>query len=436
MFTDLEKNIGDINFDLNKYKWILGTGCSYGAMVRSVLDPFDLLQTPMGDIPKKKKKGYPDKIHCSDDLILSINVPLSGHGVKWQSDSIIYLTNFLLKNGVNPENIYCFVEWSQWTRETVHLTHLLNLDFNSIEFTSFTKLSHDVRINYSQNGNPIDITTINDWPYLERFLNKINISTSEPGGASVGQVGGNVHFSIYNTDSTLLGNELGYDYKFLLEESRKLTDSTPIEFRIKNYLETILHTQNFLKLNNVSYNFIQMQSDFDRWVCTNGKIKHFLTHNIHLTEELIYGNYSSDNFIENVFPQFKYIFDQIDLNNFWFYKNKFMQRGGIDEWVLSEFGDSAYSYVLPTNILGDRVVLDDNQIDDKLPRFGNHPIELLYILIWNEAASNCSFLKINTDLENWIRELYFEDYNYEGDSKNFFVLSKNYIERLKKIRKL
>jgi hypothetical protein len=421
------------NIDLNQYKWILGTGCSYGAMVRSVMDPFDSLVSPTGDIPKQKKGNYPKKIHETNDTIISINIPLTGHGVKWQSDCIIYLTNFLLKQGVKSENIYCFVEWSQWTRETAHFTHLLDLDIKSIEFNPLTYSTHDVRINCSKNGIGIDILELDTWPELEKIINSIDIGTSEPNGVSTGHIGGNVHFTVFNSNPKHLGDYLGPDYEFLLEETARLSNSTPIEYRIKRYLETIIYTQNFLKLNNISYNFIQMQSDFDNWTYDDYKIVHVTTQSSHLTDELISETRGSSRFIEKVFPQFKFIFEQIDLDNFWFYQNEKMERGGIDEWALSELGDSAYSYVLSHNIVNNRVILADYEIDDKLPRFGNHPIELLYILIWNDVASNCKFLKVKPELENWIRELYFEDYNYDGDSKNFFVLSKKYIDKIQKL---
>lgn len=430
MFMNLEKNIGDTSIDLNKYKWVLGTGCSYGAMVRSVFDPFDSLNVDQDNLPKKIKGNFPKILHDTSDTIISINVPLSSQGVSWQSDSIIYLTNYLLNNGVSSENIYCFVEWSQWSRETAHLTHILNIDYNSIGFGEFKKNGHDIRICCSQNGKTTDLKELDDYHDILDLVRNINISTAEPGGSSVGQIGENVYISIYNTNVDNLCNSIGYDSKFLVEEMIKISDSTPIEIRLKRYLHSILQVQYFLKSKNIKYNFIQMQSDFDNWIVEGDLIRHILTHT-NEKEITISNKHSSENFIENRFPQLKYIFEQIDLSNFWFYKNKLMERGGIDEWALSEFGESGYSYVLDMYIHNNRIVLDKENVNDKLPYFGNHPNELLYILIWNEAASNCDFLKVNPKLEKWIKELYFEDYNYDGDSKNFFILSKKYIEKLK-----
>ena len=113
---------------LNNYKFVISTGCSYGVVHTSFL--------PCGG-PRYTNTNFDNdwdlnkKFHIKDNVV-SISLGLSSSGAKWQSDSIIYATKTLLDLGVKPENIYCFVEWSEWERATTTIpnslidrTHLL-----------------------------------------------------------------------------------------------------------------------------------------------------------------------------------------------------------------------------------------------------------------------------------------------------------------------
>jgi hypothetical protein len=114
--------------DLNKYKFIVSTGCSYGVVHHS----FSFESGPR----QMKEDGrnfpiLPNKLMMEDNVV-SISLAVSSQGAKWQSDSIIYATNRLLQLGVKPENIYCFVEWSEWDRGTMIIPKIM-LDGNEFQ---------------------------------------------------------------------------------------------------------------------------------------------------------------------------------------------------------------------------------------------------------------------------------------------------------------
>jgi hypothetical protein len=68
-----------------------------------------------------------------------------------------------------------------------------------------------------------------------------------------------------------------------------------------------------------------------------------------------------------------------------------------------------------------------------VPNYGEHPNMTSYIFLWNKVAFNCNFLKVKPEFEKFISEKYWEDYNYDGVSKNSITLSKNEWDRISKI---
>lgn len=397
--------------NLNKYKWILGTGCSYGALVRSTFSPLDFLHT---DEFKHilDKNPLPKKIHITDDYVISINVPLSGHGAEWQSDSIIYLVNFLLEEGVLSENIYCSVEWSEWFRTEEHQSYLFDLDISDFKFTKFTECYHDVRISASNYGIS---QSVNHKELLE-ILNKIEISTDESIGMSLGHIGNNIYSSVFNSDISEVETKMGYKYSHWLSELQKSNNLVTTEKKIKRYLDTILKTQWFLKSKSIQYDFITMNNQFGNWCITNEKSK------VHKITDSATKLKSKK--LEIVFPQFNYLITQIDFSHFWFWQD----MGGIDEWVMDNFKESGYSGPLNT-ISPTDISFTENEMHTRIPMYGNHPNEIFYVLLWNKVSTHCNFLKVNHEVEDWILKLFNEDYNSDNPTENGLVLSKKFMEK-------
>jgi hypothetical protein len=131
--------------------------------------------------------------------------------------------------------------------------------------------------------------------------------------------------------------------------------------------------------------------------------------------------------IEKVMPEIKSKMDQINFNNFWFYESDRFRRGGIDEWSLDNLKETGY-----INIKSSEDIRNFSY-DQIVPNYGEHPNMTSYIFLWNKVAFNCNFLKVKPEFEKFISEKYWEDYNYDGVSKNNITLSKNEWDRISKI---
>ena len=88
--------------NLNNYKYIVTSGCSYATTISSL-----------------EVKNLDVKLDTSDNLIF-IEVGCASQSSDWAIDSVTYTIETLFKLGVNPENIYCFVEWTQIERITIN----------------------------------------------------------------------------------------------------------------------------------------------------------------------------------------------------------------------------------------------------------------------------------------------------------------------------
>jgi hypothetical protein len=130
------------NFDkciLNSYRFIVSSGCSYGRIAEYTFKAFngsfksDYLYSQYG-------KNWMEL----DENIIVLSPSLGSQGSDWQADSTIHICDTLLKMGVNPENIYVIVEWSQWHRFSVHPFNYINLDLSKLNFNSNADFYIDV----------------------------------------------------------------------------------------------------------------------------------------------------------------------------------------------------------------------------------------------------------------------------------------------------
>jgi hypothetical protein len=123
-------------------------------------------------------------------------------------------------------------------------------------------------------------------------------------------------------------------------------------------------------------------------------------------------------------PEIKSKMDQINFDNFWFYENERFRRGGIDEWTIDNLKETGYVNLTPNK-------LDYNfHHYEIMPNHGEHPSLLSYILLWNKIALNCDFVKVKPEFEKFLWEKYWEDYNYDGISKNDITISKKEWNRI------
>lgn len=425
-----------MNLEFSNYKFVVSSGCSYGRLADSTFNIFNFL---VDGKRLNDEYGQVDWLDIDGDRIISINLSLGSQGSDWQSDSLIYVVDKLLKLGIKPENIFCLVEWSQWHRFTFHPPHHYGLDLKLLNFPEFvteTINNSEFEFYIVQKNNKLEDHEIKNT--LDFFRDYLKSCRSITRPFNVGKIEDRIYMIPRHSPIDVFRN-LGSDYELFFEHIQKVENEFPLENKLKTYLDNILRTQYFLEKNNLKYNFLFMQSTLSEWRFNRyaGIIQHPLFNMCsqpYVMNEDNWGpnpnfnpinNPESD--IEKVMPEIKSKMDQINFNNFWFYESDRFRRGGIDEWCLDNLKETGY-----INIKSSEDVRNFSY-DQIVPNYGEHPNMISYIFLWNKVAFNCNFLKVKPEFEKFISEKYWEDYNYDGVSKNSITLSKNEWDRISKI---
>lgn len=425
--------------DFSNYKFVISSGCSYGRLADATFNPFNFL------IERKRLKDEYGRVDWQDidgDKIMSINLSLGSQGSDWQSDSLIYVVDKLLKLGIRPENIFCLVEWSQWHRVTFHPPHHYGLDLNLLNFPQFDTgpiQNNEFEFYIVQKNNELSDHEINS--ELDFFRDYLKSCRSITTPFNVGKIEDRIYMIPRHSSIEIFRN-LGPDYELFCEHIQRIENEFPLENKLKTYLDNILRTQYFLEKNNLKYNFLFMQSTLSEWRFNRdaGIIQHPLfnggLHQYIIVEDKVVlspdfnpiNNPESD--IENIMPEIKSKMNQINFNNFWFHESDRFRRGGIDEWVIDNLKETGYVHITNNNL--DYNFPQGNIISN----YGEHPNMISYVLLWNKVAFNCDFFKVNPEFEKFLWNKYWEDYNYDGVSKNNITLSKKEWDKITKFNKL
>jgi hypothetical protein len=201
------------------------------------------------------------------------------------------------------------------------------------------------------------------------------------------------------------------------------------ELMFHDYIDYIVNTQNFLKLNNIKYNFTFINSQFSKWLHQGGGTIHFDRKGLNdLVNQETFELQKIDTpntKVEDVFTNIKQKFKNLDLSNIYFHNSDRYQRGGIDEILLDKLGPTIYNqpYMVTDTI--------SNHSGTDIPNFGMHPKELLYSFIWDIVASNCNFLKLSKQYLDFIETRFNQDLeNTDYDSYNGLTLNKKLNKQL------
>lgn len=404
--------------NLNEYKFVLSSGCSYGLMPSFVANPF------AGCINKGLFDNYRNTYLDTDNKIIFLSVNIGSQGSDWQADSIIQLCTKILEIGVDPSNIYCLVEWSQWHRFNVHPFNFINLDLNKFKWRDWNSFQfYEIDEHKNQQLNSL----------LNEIFKNLDITCSNL-LYNVGKINDRIYINplhMNKNDFLKLGDEFGY----LINKAQEIENQLMYENKIKNYLNNLLKVQYFFEAKNLKYNFLFMQSTLSEWRnLGKGLIKHELNM-AHGSHQYIHGetgkiiinsNYiktnNSETDIENVMPETKFEISKINFDNIWFYENERYRRGGIDEWTIDNLKEVGYIKILSENEEFSRFSI--------LCNYNQHPNFVAYLNLWNMVSKNCDFLKVNNAFLNHINEKYWEDYNYDGKTKNLITISKKEWERI------
>lgn len=398
--------------NLKDYKFIVSSGCSYGVMMKNLFFNYtylDNVYTKFGD--DRLEYNY-DK-----DKIIFLGAGVPSQSSEWALHSTQYIVNELLKLGIESSNIYCFVEWTQYDRITNSIENFINT--SDIELDNV--LLHHANLNYNNHN----ITE------LFKYFNIKSIKKLP----NIGIIDGCYYINSNSLTPTQIDSVFGGDGKLMYEKQFKIhRETTNISF-LKNYFNNIISLQNYLKSNNISYNFCNMQSEFDGWIKNgfeyqqklkygNKYYKYYIHSKKHITQNLNYDNVKNDGVhVTNAYPQITHLYNLIDFSNWWFYNEDGFKFGGIDEYFLHKYDTYAYSNLMYFN---------DNEINvfDIVGGYNWHPTEILYTLLHNEAAFNNPFVKVKQEWNDYLINLLNEDINYKGITKHKLSCSKSYYDNI------
>lgn len=433
--------------EFDDYKYIITTGCSYSQISKAITDTHNgSAFNSIRNIKKNKWIGHSN--------IIIIDVGLSSHGADWQSDSIIYTVDKLLSLGIKPESIYCFIEWSEWNRVSYNTNYLIKEDFSNLSFLPYTGMFGNIGImDLDVEAQELLYSSFKDTYELNGIWHRQKDRYSEIAWkiedelhirqhkylSQLAKIADRVYISPSHIENVLKGQDDEFDLWF--SQALEYENKIPEDEKLKRYLDNILKTQWFLESKNINYNCLHMNSQFSNWIHDEASIKRqcgnsfqdFINPNDFsiIKDKLLPKSIDSD--IEQYWPYHKDLFQKIDLSKWWFYENDMFRRGGIDEYALGEWGTSIYTH---SNSLSDP---DETklkfEINTQIPNFGHHPVLIMYLFLWNLVAKDCSFLSIDTEYENWMKNLMIEDINSDELTKNAILISKKHITNIHKNRK-
>jgi hypothetical protein len=386
----------------NNYKFIVASGCSYATTLSSL-----------------KVKNLDVKLDTSDNLIF-IEIGCASQSSDWAYDSIIYVVNKLFEIGIKSENIYCFVEWTQIERISIAHPTILHEFFNTHTWKEKLNEHFYIKSNVENSNSIIDklydvmnvriLQDVHNVMSIEKlwYINPTHIDKND----------------ILKFDNI----DLEYAYKEMLEYELRI----PMEIRVKSYLNNIINLQTYLKNNQISYNFVPMQSQFSGWDIDSNYMhvhKYTLNQNrpVHVYNNKLKINNkfketlninSADDLVE-VFPQFKYLINQIDFTNWWFHKSDFYRYGGIDEYALETYG--LYGYL--TTEYDIRTIMSEIDVSHICASFGYHPHAFIHTLLVNDMMFNNKFFKVSDETIDNIKTMVDEDINTKNRTKHNLAIS-------------
>ena len=389
--------------NIQDFKFIIASGCSYATTLSSL-----------------KNKTLNVKLDTSDNLIF-IEIGCASQGSDWAYDSIKYTIHKLFEIGVKSENIYCFVEWTQIERISITHPTILHEFFSTHSWKEKLNEHFYIKSNVENSNSVINkLYEVMNVRMLQDVHNVMSIENLW-------------YINPTHTDKNDILKFDNIDLEIAYNEMLKYEIRVPIESRVKAYLNNIINLQTYLKNNQISYNFVPMQSQFSGWdIDSNYMHVHKYTlyqnwpshvHNNKLKinnrfKETLNINSADDLVI--VFPQFKYLINQIDFSNWWFHKSDFYRYGGIDEYALETYG--LYGYL--TTEYDIRTIMSEIDVTHINASFGYHPHAFIHTLLVNEMMFNNNFFRVSNETINNIKTMVDEDINSKNRTKHNLSISK------------
>ena len=399
---------------LSEYKFIVSSGCSYGQMIQSSFTHHSFQYKIFEDFGEDISE-YAYGI----DKTIFINAGAPSQSSEWALHTIQYIINKLLNLGVPSENIYCFVEWTQYNRFSTTTENFI--DLKKIPKVRF--------FGYGIHHNDLNVV---------KLLNDINIQMVNDVRA-IGVIDNCPYINPNAIEISSVKDVFGLDGKLMIQRQLEHIRNTTNLTLLKHYLNNIISLQNYLKSNNIQYNFCNMQSEFDGWIPSGfefeQKLKHsslkykkYYQHNNYpnkIVKNLNYETTKNDGIhCINAYPQVSHLYNLIDFSKWWFYKEDGFRFGGIDEYFLHKYDIYAYSNLMFWNKTG------DIRIQDILGGYNQHPTDVMYSLLHNTATFNNPFVKVKEKWITYLNNLLSEDIESDDITIHKISCSKKYYETI------
>jgi len=282
------------------YKHIICCGCSFtrqqGRINLDVMEDDFLnddaqffrwphhLQLIMGDDVKVYNLGNP----TNDNSIIRKN--------------IIYKIEELIKNGVSTKDIFVFVQWSSWQRNSFFISNQKAKEFNSL-----------IDNNRGENSYAHISDFIKDKKY-------------------------NGEFGYYFLTGGFMVDHIPYEVKKIVDKYVEFFYSE--EESLIRFFDNILFLQSFLNDKGVNYLCFNLQNNFSKEYVTIGGFPVFVN-----DENKVYKSIYIDKYIPKTDdinlsydnPYIQHLFNLIDFNKFWFLQNNDTFYGGLMEWSIKRY---------------------------------------------------------------------------------------------------
>jgi hypothetical protein len=412
--------------DISNYNFFIGTGCSYGRHIDSLLNIHNI-----------NERNYyidssPQPFTTSPNTIF-INVSYGSQGSDYQSDSIIYTVSKLLELGAQSKNIFCLIEWSEITRTSF----------------PFPKIK-EIEPNLNWNSWPGDTAQ-----GIYKFNNEIYGEKHNDNDSVISYLKDNIHFYGFEYVFPKIGEFEYFNANHVQEQNanknpklnliwkeiRKTQDSFSLDFLINRYFDNILKVQWFLKSHNIDFKCYSIYSQFDFWY--KDKDGNHLQFHIHNGPEKWFSNdfklydelNGRDFRIENVIEYIKPKFDLVDLSKWWFWEGNrgIIKRGGVDEFTWDTFKEVGYQRPFNVNVLN-----NNNKHDILLYKeyynigAGFHPNITEHFILLSKILKNHPMINISDEFISLLMDSYQKDYNSNNISETGLWKSKNHIKQMGK----
>jgi len=360
-------------------KYIVTSGCSFTRQYRRIGitgNEYDFMNDAISQWkwPHFIQKEYPDY------KVLNYGNPTNDNAVI--AKSILYGVNKLLKEGVSTENIKVVVQWSGWSRNS-----------------AFISKQKQIENNYFLNKEFVAERDKDRWPINEDFAH-INDFINEP-KKYIGEHGYFILSGGYhNGHVKAKAKEYFEDY---------VNHIFSAEERMIEYLQNILLIQYFCKANGIECKFFTMHNNFSADYVTEDRFplwKPVGSSNSEawfvVNKKFIPSTWENDNKVqfENS-PYIKYLFDMVDFEKFWFYKEDGLTKyGGQVEWSIKRYNhDEVSEYDDIPNIiwLECRGNWDDNKRDkDELIKW------LEKTVYWQHTSPYLNYMFVKEELKSFL----------------------------------